>query len=142
MREEEKALFNNRSREALEKFPQSFGRRVISRRGSLEVIRGRDSGTRHTWRLAWRPKSLARLRRLPRDGDFAPGDRVLPKIFGGRRTVGERTGQRPSKPNAVPPTVLFDSSREGIRRQANPRVAGRLSHGCPGEARGFPRILR
>lgn len=48
----------------------------------------------------------------------------------------------PLTKRCVLPTVLFGSSREGIRRQANPRVAGRLSHGCPGEARGFPRILR
>jgi len=48
----------------------------------------------------------------------------------------------PLTKRCIPPTVLYDSDTEDIRRQANPRVAGRLSHSCPGEARGFLRILR
>lgn len=53
-------------------------------------------------------------------------------------------GQRPSKRNVAADCPFWPPRRrEGIRRQAaNPRVAGRLSHGCPAEARGIPRILR
>jgi len=102
----------------------------------LEVARGRFAD------LSLGVSRASSVKDFSQDDEKSDGTRVfsLSKIFGGHTRTAKEPGQRPS--NQTLYRRLSFTTRQDIRRQANPRVAGRLSHGCPGEARGFLRILR
>lgn len=98
----------------------------------LEVARGRICGF-VTWSLACQFSQVrSGWREVWRNLGFFLS---LSEIFGGHTRTAKEPGQRPS--NQTLYRRLSFTTRQDIRRQANPRVAGRLSHGCPGEARAF-----